>query len=129
MAIDNRGRTAAKRPDGLPVGKPFEPGKSGNPNGRPKGAVDIMTRVQNLLEGGADLPAALKEVIRSRCGGDKKALDAIFISLLLEALQGDAKAAKELLDRGYGKVADKIVGDPENPVEHKHTFTLKIDNQ
>jgi len=36
--------------------------------------------------------------------GDRKALHALFISLLLEALQGDPRAAKELLDRGYGKI-------------------------
>lgn len=102
-----------------PGAKPFQPGQSGNPAGRPKGSVDIMTRVQRLLEGDADLPKALKEVIAARCGDDKKALDAIFISLLLEALQGDAKAAKELLDRGYGKVADKLEGgDPDKPIHH-----------
>ena len=61
-----------------------------------------------LLEEDKNLPKELKVVTKSRCGGDKKALDAVFISLLLEALQGDSKAAKELLDRGYGKVADAV---------------------
>lgn len=97
-------KAADKRSDGMPVGTPFSPGEFGNPKGRPTGSVDIMRRVQNLLEVRKDLPAALKAVIKSRCGGDKKAPDAIFISMLLEALQGDARAAKELLDRGFGKV-------------------------
>jgi transposase len=32
----NTGATAGRRADGLPVGKPFEPGQSGNPAGRYK---------------------------------------------------------------------------------------------
>ena len=59
--------------------------------------------MRKFLEEDKELPADLKQVIKSRCGGDKKALDAILISLLLEALQGDTKAAVELLNRGYGK--------------------------
>jgi hypothetical protein len=86
----------------------FQKGKSGNPNGRPKGSVDIMKLVQKLLEEPGQLPAALQQTIRDRCGMDKKAVEAVFLSLLLEALQGDAKAAKELLDRGYGKIAEPI---------------------
>jgi hypothetical protein len=30
------------------------------------------------------------------------------------------KAANALLDRAYGKVAQPIVGDPEQPLEHNH---------
>jgi hypothetical protein len=31
--------TVVKRPDGMPVGKPFQPGRSGNKAGRPDGQI------------------------------------------------------------------------------------------
>jgi len=118
------GNSASRRPDGTPLHAVRERrvGQQARP---PNGSIDIMRRVQRLREQDKDLPKELKAVIKARCGGDKKAVDALFISLLLETFQGDAKAAKELLDRGCGKVADKIEGG-DTPIEH--TFTLKIDN-
>jgi hypothetical protein len=46
----------------MPVGTPFQPGVSGNLNGRPKGTIEIMRWVQRLLEEDKDLPKALKRV-------------------------------------------------------------------
>lgn len=44
---------------------------------------------------------------------------------LLQALQGDRAWAQFLIERGYGKVAEKIEGGT-SPIQD--TFTLKIDN-
>ncbi|OLP47524.1 hypothetical protein BJF91_03720 [Allorhizobium taibaishanense] len=38
------------RPDGRPVGTPFPKGVSGNPAGRPVGAVSIKAELQKLLQ-------------------------------------------------------------------------------
>lgn len=77
------------------VGKPFQPGQSGNPAGRPKSrpfkeAID----------------RALKSV-----GDDSDALEAIATALLVKARAGDIAAIKELADRLDGKVAQTISGD------------------
>ncbi|WP_143271578.1 DUF5681 domain-containing protein [Bradyrhizobium mercantei] len=49
----NSGKTSTdRRPDGMPVGRPFEKGESGNPAGRPKGSIDIMHRVHAPTGGG-----------------------------------------------------------------------------
>lgn len=93
--------------------------------GRPKGSLDIMTMVQRLLEEPDQLPKALEQVIKDRCGGKKRALDALFISLLLEGLQGDTKATQELLNRGYGKVADRLEGG-DNPIPISGKFEIVL---
>jgi hypothetical protein len=42
----NRRGSAAKRKDGMPVGRPFPKGVSGNPGGRPKTAKEIRELLQ-----------------------------------------------------------------------------------
>jgi hypothetical protein len=73
-------------------GRPFERGKSGNPGGRPR----VISEVRDLARVYA--PAAIKELGR----------------LALKARSESARiaAARELLDRGYGK-ATEILADEE----------------
>jgi HEAT repeat protein len=72
---------------------PFQPGQSGNPGGRPKEAGKI------------------KELARKH--------DEAAINALVEAL-ADSKtrvpAAVALLDRAYGRPAQTIMGDEDNPL-------------
>jgi len=68
-----------KRKDGMPVGKPFPKGNSGNPDGRPVGTLSLSTRVRAILEGETELPSAIKTTIINAVGEDKCALDAILI--------------------------------------------------
>jgi hypothetical protein len=63
-------------------GRPFNPGQSGNPSGRPKMPEGLQARIRDLCDGAVDQLAAL---LRS---DDER--------LRLEAI-------KVLLDRGYGK--------------------------
>jgi hypothetical protein len=109
----------------MPVGKPFVKGKSGNEAGRPPGIPNLEARVRALLDGDTELPKPIADAIRSQCGEERKAIDAVFIVGLLQALQGDKAWAQFIVERGWGKVADKIEGG-ETPIAH--TFTLKIDN-
>ena len=77
------GQSATRRP----VGTPFQEGKSGNEAGRPLGIPNLESRVRALLDGD-NLPAPIALAIRNQCGEDRKAIDAVIIGGLLQALQG-----------------------------------------
>jgi hypothetical protein len=78
---------------------PFEPGLSGNPNGRPKAEKSFA----NMLR------IAIKEAHDE--GRDK--LRAIADALVSKAVEGDVPAIKEIADRLDGKVPQAVVGDDE----------------
>ncbi len=93
--------------------------------GAPKGILNFESRIRRLLEGDEAFSEAIAETIRSAVGDDRQLLDALLIVGTLQALQGDEKWAKLLIERAYGKVRDKIIGDEDQPFQH--TITLKID--
>src|SRR5690349_15654120 len=64
---------AERTPLEAPRGRPFEPGKSGNPAGRPQGARNRTTlAVEAILEGEAE--ALTRKVIELALNGDRPAL-------------------------------------------------------
>ncbi len=68
----------------------FQPGQSGNPNGRPKGSVNLKT----------DLRSELSERIRIREGERSLKVSkqrAMLKALVAKALKGDARAANVVL--------------------------------
>ena len=68
----------------------FKPGQSGNPNGRPKGSVNLKT----------DLYSELSEKIRIREGERNLKVSkqrAMLKALVAKALKGDARAANVVL--------------------------------
>jgi hypothetical protein len=84
-----------------PRGKPFQPGQSGNPSGRPKLPEDIKNVRDLAREYTAEAVATLAEVMGNGSGPARVA------------------AANALLDRGWGKAAQIIAGDDEGgPVKH-----------
>jgi hypothetical protein len=62
----NSGGVAAKRPHGIPVGKPFPKGKLGNKAGRPPGIPNLEARVRALLDGETKLPQPIGDAIRAQ---------------------------------------------------------------
>jgi hypothetical protein len=109
----------------MPVGKPFPAGKSGNEAGRPPGIPNLESRVRALLDGDTKLPQPIADVIRAQCGEDKKAIDAVFIVGLLQALQGDKAWAQFIVERGWGKVPDKIEGG-DTPIQVNGKFEVVL---
>ena len=80
----------------------FKPGVSGNPKGRPKGAVNIMQRTRNILE--ADDGVEAQDLARL---------------LVDQAKGGDFKCLKEIIDRFEGTLQQSVVLDVENHGFHR----------
>ena len=85
-----------KMPGGI-TGKGWLPGQSGNPGGQPKGKR-ITTLIREALE-------------REHEG--KRVVEALAEIMIREALRGDFRFAKEILERIDGKVPDRITGDED----------------
>ena len=85
--------------DDVGFGKPpkhtqFKPGQSGNPKGRPRGAKNLKT----------DLEEELRELITVREGGNVKTVSkqrAMLKSLTAKAVQGDPRAADIVINMMY----------------------------
>jgi hypothetical protein len=72
---------SAEQPAQKPRGRPFEPGQSGNPNGRPKGARDQVTRaVEALIDGQGEALGA--KAVEKALQGDSPMLRAL-VSMLV----------------------------------------------
>lgn len=114
------------RTDGL---IPYKPGQSGNTKGRPKGIISVGARIRAILEQGDQLPVAVKQTIETAVGEGKNALDAVIMVGLLQALQGEVKWAKLLLEHGWGK--PEAIGKLailDDVGDGSVVFTIKIDN-
>jgi hypothetical protein len=69
----------------------FQPGQSGNPKGRPKGAKNLRT----------ELAEELQECITLREGGERRSVSkqrALLKRLMEKALQGDVRAASLIIN-------------------------------
>lgn len=96
----NRQKTGRNLP---PKETQFIKGKTGNPNGRPKGSRSRSTIVREWLE------ANYKKV--NPITGQNETLqiqDHLVISLIGKALKGDVQAFRELFDSGHGKVSELL---------------------
>jgi hypothetical protein len=80
--------------------RPFKPGQSGNPNGRPRKAL---------------LSDALRRQLAIALPGmsERTQAEAIAAALIREAIDGNVQAAREIGDRTEGKPAQAIALDLE----------------
>ena len=77
------------------VGRPFQPGQSGNPGGRPKEKAFRMALKSEIER----QPEALVEIARK---------------LISKARKGDLRSIREFADRIDGRVPQAVVGDDEH---------------
>ena len=85
----------------MTFGKPFKPGQSGNPNGRPKNRP---------------FKAALDRILKEEAKGEDESggLDEVVRALYVKAKTGDVAAIKEIAERYDGKVAQALIGGDED---------------
>jgi hypothetical protein len=74
----------------------FKPGQSGNPAGKPKGAIHLSTHIQNLLNDPDFLPEDAE-------GNKVIPIKAIIKTALIKAREGDQRWADWLAKYGYGQ--------------------------
>ncbi len=89
----------------------YKKGQSGNPSGRPKGALNSRTILRKFLE--------LTEEVENPVTGikeDMSQLEILYLKQIAKARKGDLPALKEILDRYEGKpiqtVEQNIKVDP-----------------
>jgi hypothetical protein len=107
-AADPADRIGYKRP---PLATQFNPGQSGNPKGRPKGAKNLLAALQIELntrvavtENGkrraiTKREAVVKQLVNKAASGDPRALPILLNELRLYEGQGSTAVAPEVFNR------------------------------
>jgi hypothetical protein len=96
-----------------PRGRPFQPGQSGNPSGRPKGSKNLATKIREETADGKEMLDYLRRVVN----GTEKA-----------TARDRIAAAALLFDRGFGKaVGVEFVATAETDALPAETVELATD--
>lgn len=99
---------------------PAKKGEIRNPNGRPKGTLNLATRIQKMLDD--------DEFTANMVGSDGKQIsfkgnpaEAIIRTAILKSMSGDKKWAEWLAKHGFGtKQIHEIQNDPVNQILEKY---------
>lgn len=115
------------RPDGMPVGTPFKPGQSGNPNGLPKGYISLKTHLKNILNTRLTNEPDLLMEGEAR---DMTAAEKMMMNLVVKAVaDSDLNAIRTILEHLKGKPAQSLnlggQGD-DNPVVTRGQLTVTL---
>lgn len=93
-------------PNGNPATlKPFKPGQSGNPNGRPKGSRSWSSVIKELMQLEYDTPAKIKAFLPE---GKYSAKEIAIVAMMLKSWKGDVQAVKWLSETEDGKPNQSI---------------------
>jgi len=81
----------------------WKKGESGNPNGRPKGALNRSTIARKWLE--------VNQSLKNPLTGENETMsqeDLMTLALIKKAREGDVTAYKALMDSGYGAPLQQV---------------------
>ncbi len=82
----------------------FKPGQSGNPKGRTPGVASYAEQIRSHKDAPKLINSLFRDAIKSKTARDRIA------------------ASKVLLEWGWSKPPQGVVGDPAHPIEHRVTF-------
>ena len=102
---------------------PFQPGESGNPNGRPKGSKNRSTIARKWLE--------VMQDAKNPITGELEKLsqeDLITLAMIHKARKGDVGAYKQLMDSGFGMPTQQIDVTTEKPIFNGINLDVTTDN-
>ena len=89
----------------------FQPGESGNPNGRPKGSKNRSTIARKWLE--------VMQDAKNPITGELEKLsqeDLMTLAIIHKARKGDVNAYKQLMDSAFGMPTQQIDVTTEKPI-------------
>jgi Family of unknown function (DUF5681) len=101
---DAANNTEQQAPRKRVVGRPFRKGQSGNPSGRPKALHELVELAR------AETLPTFQKLVELRDQADDPRVQ--------------LAAAREILDRAWGKPTQLLGGDPEQPIRHEHQVDL-----
>jgi len=83
--------------------KPWQPGTSGNPSGRTPGSRNVSTLVRELLDQDIDDDFPMSDRIAKVINGKSRSyVEALVISMIKKAIDGDVRAATWLVEQQKG---------------------------
>jgi hypothetical protein len=101
--------------EGNKIGNRFQPGKSGNPNGRPKGVKSFKERILAMAEREISLEDIDGKMCKTTLG------EAVALTLYGKAVKNkDLNAIRMVMEHTEDK-ALTLKGDPNNPLEINQT--------
>lgn len=104
-----------------PLHTRFKPGQSGNPGGRKKGARNLKTVIADILE-------TEIELIENGRARKRPLIDALILKLVQEALSGDTRAIRDLLDR-YERVTAASEERADEPLREDEAIIRRALNR
>lgn len=84
-----------------PVDSQFKPGESGNPSGRPKGSINLATRIQRMLDDD-DFTTTMVDAKGKKVNFKGNPAEAIIRTAVLKAMSGEKDWAEWLAKHGFG---------------------------
>ena len=108
---DDENRVGYKRP---PKASQFQPGRSGNPSGKPKGLRSVATELRDILAEEITVPSGneLKRITKQR---------ALASALVTAAIEGDLRATAIVLNHLSRSGGDAIEEPIDfSPLERHH---------
>lgn len=99
-------------------GKPFQPGRSGNPDGRPKGFERRLRAVLESMTADDPMPDPSPDAPKDDDGNPPRipAFEAIVKRAVLDAIAGDRYARDFIADRLMGKAPQRVTVTDDSAV-------------